>query len=114
MDVFASGLGERTYGRGDFLVIPAVGRFAVPVFEFERFRRGPSESEERGDFERYPVEGSVTAESSGGRGVRTVERFEVFVSERVDGEGWHVVVGCPESTDERTFDKPVFIFLEVS
>ena len=79
--------------RDDFVEVATVGRFAVPVVEFDLSRIGLAEADEGGYFVRDPFEGAVAAESSGGRGIRPVERFEMFVSERVDCEGGHGVVG---------------------
>lgn len=87
------GLRDFPYGGNDFLEVAEVGRFAVAVFEFDFFRSDASRTHERRYFERYALKGSVAAESSGGRRIRSVERFEMFVSERVDGEGGHGVVG---------------------
>ena len=83
--------------RGNDLVeVAAVGGFAVPVFELDLFQVGFSETDEGGYLERDPFEGAVAAESSGGCGIRPVERFEMFVSERMDCEGGHGVVGSSE------------------
>lgn len=73
----------------DLFIVSAVGGSAVPVFEFHFFRFRIRNGEKRRYFESDAFEGSVAAESSGGRVVRAVERFEVFVSERVDGESGH-------------------------
>lgn len=83
----------RLRGRNDFFEVPTVGSLAVAVVEFDFPNIGVSESDEGRYFERHPLQGSVAAESSGGRRIRSVERFEMFVSERVDCEGGHGVVG---------------------
>lgn len=77
----------------DLLKIPPVVPFVVAALEFD-VEDFPSSKRDQGrHFERYALEGSKAPESSGGRRIRSVEGFEMFVSERVGGEGGHTVVG---------------------